>query len=350
MLRIAIANDRADAVEILRKLVLSVPGYEIAWIAASGAEAVRKCAAAPPDLILMELDLPQMNGVQATRMIMTESPCAILIVTPKVSDNAGKIFEAMGYGALDVVATPAGDHYGNIEGGQDLLEKIARLSKLVINGGYRKKPASEPRDTGRPPLVAIGSSAGGPKALATILKALPGDYSGSIVIVQHIDSDFAPRLVDWLSRQTSLAVRLVEQTSPVSLGTVFVAGSGKHLVMTHDHRLAYHVEPVDLPYSPSIDVFFSSAAICWPEPGLAILLTGMGKDGAKGLLNLRRAGWHTIAQDESSSVVYGMPRAAAALGAAVEVLSLSGIIAAISEHAAKAHAEGHIQADAHNEE
>lgn len=330
VLRIAIVNDNPVVGEILRQVLLGGSGYQVAWVAEDGPSAVLKCAEDRPDLILMDLVA---DGVSATCRIMRETPCAILIVTSDMGGKAGKVFEAMGCGALDVVATPVLGPDSRIKGGKELLDKIARISRLATNRG---KGADESRaGRKRPMLVAIGSSAGGPKALATIVGALPADFPGAVVIVQHIDARFAPGLAQWLAGQTSLPVSLVKETRPVAVGTIAVACGGKHLVVAPDLRLTHTVEPRDAPYIPSIDVFFSSLAEYWPEPALAVLLTGMGKDGASSLLRLRRAGWHTIAQDESSSVVYGMPRAAADIGAAAEVLPLSEIAAAILEYSVK---------------
>lgn len=326
MLRIAIVNDNAEVIETLKRVLLGGSGYQVAWVARDGLSAVRRCSEDRPDLILMDL---VSDGVQATCRIMRETPCAILIVTSDLSGKAGEVFEAMGCGALDVVATPVRGPERTITGGKELLDKIARISRLI------RKAEECPAGRNRPLLVAIGSSAGGPKALATVLGALPADFPGAVVIVQHIDARFAPGLAQWLAGQTALPVELVSGSSPITGGRISVAGGGKHLVVAPDLRLTHAAEPVDAPYIPSIDVFFSSLADHWPEPAVAVLLTGMGKDGANGLLRLRRAGWRTIAQDESSSVVYGMPRAAADIGAASEVLPLSGIAAAISEYAGK---------------
>ncbi|MCE5334316.1 MAG: chemotaxis-specific protein-glutamate methyltransferase CheB [Desulfobacteraceae bacterium] len=342
MLRIAIVNDRPAVVEILRNVVLSVPEYEVAWVAEDGGSAVRKCSEARPDLILLGL---VRDGVQSARIIMRESPCAILIVTSDINGDSGKVFEAMGYGALDVVGIPVAGSSTGIEGGRELLLKIARISSLIRGCRLPKERGATRPEEDLPVLIAIGSSAGGPKALATILGTLPEDFPAAVVIVQHIDAKFAPGLAEWLSGLTGLPVHLVGKASPVLPGRVLVAGEGNHLVMNPDLMLTYVDEPRDAPFSPSIDVFFSSVADCWPEPSLAVLLTGMGKDGANGLLELRRAGWHTIAQDESSSVVYGMPRAAADIGAAAEVLSLREIGAAVRGYPGKARGKGRPASD-----
>jgi two-component system, chemotaxis family, response regulator WspF len=174
-------------------------------------------------------------------------------------------------------------------------------------------------------LILIGASAGGPAALVEVLSALPEDFSPAIVIVQHIDQLFAPGLVEWLNGHSKLPVRLACGGDSVSSGNVLVAGSDDHLVFKNSQELGYTVEPKENPYRPSVDVFFESAARFFRGPMTGVLLTGMGRDGARGLKILRDAGYHTIAQDQSTSAVYGMPKAAAALNAASEILPLQKI-------------------------
>ncbi len=180
-----------------------------------------------------------------------------------------------------------------------------------------------------PPLVAIGSSTGGPKALAAILSRLPADFGAAIVIVQHVDQQFSSGLVDWLNQQTPLTVKLAKTGDRLIKGTVLVAGTNDHLSLRADLTLHYIKEPVDYPYRPSVDVFFKSLAQHWSHKEIAVLLTGMGQDGAEGLSLLKSQGWHTIAQDKASCAVYGMPKAAVALGAAIEILPPEAIAAVL---------------------
>jgi len=328
-MRIAIVNDMLLAVEALRRVVTSVPDYEIAWVAWDGAEAVEKCAADTPDVILMDLIMPVMDGVEATRRIMAASPCLILVVTATVGGNASKVFEAMGYGARDAVNTPVLGGDGGVDGGMALLAKIATLGKL-LDKTPRREPQHPAIATARgpardlPPLVAIGASTGGPAALAHILSGLPARLPAALVIIQHVDVQFAAGLADWLQAQTSLSVRLAREGCRLEVGTVWLAGTNDHMVLTRQHTLSYVADPRDYPYRPSVDVFFKSlvknGAAHWPAKAAGVLLTGMGRDGADGLAVLRRAGWYTIAQDQASSVVYGMPKAAAEVGAAMQIL------------------------------
>jgi chemotaxis response regulator CheB len=180
--------------------------------------------------------------------------------------------------------------------------------------------------------VVIGSSTGGPAALAEILLEMPETRDSATVIVQHLDVVFIPGLARWLAEKTGRKVKLIEPGDSLLPGQVLLAATNDHVVLDDSRRFRYVAEPVEQPYRPSVDVFFRSIAEHWPEAGVAALLTGMGRDGAAGLLTLRRRGWLTIAQDEASSVIWGMPGAAVHLGAAEHVLPLSKIARAITEH------------------
>jgi chemotaxis response regulator CheB len=190
------------------------------------------------------------------------------------------------------------------------------------------------------PLVALGASTGGPDALARVLAALPKPFPAAVVVVQHIAADFAANLATWLQGRSGLIVRLARDGDALRAGEVLLAGSNDHLVLRRDGKLGYTADPADYPYRPSVDVFFNSLATGWPKPGVAVLLTGMGSDGAMGLARLREAGWDTIAQDQATCVVYGMPKAAAELKAAGTVLPLPQIAAAIGDRLRRATGTG----------
>jgi two-component system, chemotaxis family, response regulator WspF len=183
-----------------------------------------------------------------------------------------------------------------------------------------KKPAP-------PCLVAIGSSAGGPPALAILLRGLPRSFPAAIVIVQHIDGRMAAGMAEWLGHQSALPVRVAVEGDHPTSGHVLIAATSDHLVLKSADRLGYTSEPRELVYRPSVDVFFQSVRRRWRASAVGVLLSGMGRDGAVGLKALRDHGCHTIAQDEASSAVYGMPKAAAAISAAVDVLPMDHIAA-----------------------
>ena len=329
-MRIAIANDLPLAVEAMRRIIVASGGHELAWIARDGREAVERCLRDRPDLILMDLIMPRLDGVQATRRIMTEAPCAILVVTANMTENQGKVFEAMGVGALDAVNTPVLGFPDSHKGAEALLAKIETIAKLVGAADPRRVSRHLhhlARATPRPEwLVAVGASAGGPSALAHILAKLPADFPAAIVVVQHVDAQFAPGLASWLDCQTPLNVRLARDGESVQAGTVLLADGDQHLVLTRPGRLGYADQPLEVSYRPSIDVFFKSIERHWEGEVIGLLLTGMGRDGAQGLHDLRVSGHHTLVQDQASCAVYGMPKAAVELGAASEILALDSIV------------------------
>jgi two-component system, chemotaxis family, response regulator WspF len=322
--RIGIVNDSPMAAELLRRLIRTCEEHQIAWIARDGAEAVKRCESDLPELVLMDLFMPYMDGAEATRRIMSKTPCPILIVTASVGGNAAKVFEALGAGAIDAIDTPRVT--GSQNTGRALLLKIGAIGRQKAWKEHfaDHEMVSKVEGTASK-LVLIGASAGGPSALVEVLSAFPKDFSPAIIIVQHIDQLFAPGLVEWLSGHSRLPIRLACEGDSVSSGNVLVAGSDDHLVFKNTRELGYTADPKENPYRPSVDVFFESAARFFRGAMTGVLLTGMGRDGARGLKVLHDAGYHTIAQDKSTSAVFGMPKAAAALNAASEILPLQKI-------------------------
>ncbi|WP_339410323.1 chemotaxis response regulator protein-glutamate methylesterase [Pseudomonas sp. EA_35y_Pfl2_R5] len=325
-MRIGIVNDMPLAVEALRRALTRAPEHQVAWVAGSGAEAVRRCCEDTPDLLLMDLLMPEMDGVEATRQIMANTPCAILIVTSDVERHVGRVFEAMGYGALDVVATPVLGAEP-LPDAAALLRKIHNLGLLLGQKTARKAPEPALRDSNscRQSLVAIGASAGGPAALVDLLKQLSPGFPAAIVLVQHVDQSFATGMAQWLASESPLPVRLARMGDIPQPGCVLLAGTNDHLILQGNGELAYSATPSAHIYRPSIDVFFDSVTANWKGEAIGVLLTGMGRDGAQGLLNMRQRGFMTIAQDQASCAVYGMPKAAAQLEAATEILPLVDI-------------------------
>ena len=335
--RVGICNDVVMAAEVLRRVVNSMSGFEVSWVAYDGAEAVHKAAEITPDIILMDLIMPGMSGAEACYHIMKSSPCAILIVTASVSGNISQVFEAMGYGALDVTRMPSIGSMSAPEGAKELIHKMEMIRRLIgkePNDQFHFRHETEVTPAkhlvdGAPILIVLGASTGGPLALSRVLSDLPSDLPAAIVIIQHIDGPFAENLASWLGDQCALPVKVALEGETLQCGTVFIAGTDDHLVLDRELKLRYSVEPQNAPYRPSVDVFLHSLAEYWPHRGVAALLTGMGRDGATGLRALRNKGWHTIAEHKDTCVVFGMPKAAIELGGISEVLPIQDIGVAI---------------------
>jgi two-component system response regulator WspF len=240
------------------------------------------------------------------------------------------VYEAMGHGALDAVDTPSLGPGDELSGARALAEKIGIVSKLV--GSVPAAPKRLVPAASLPRLLVVGASTGGPKALCDLLMPLPDDWNVAVLIVQHVDVTFAPGLAAWLASRTGKPVRVASHGDVPKAGDILIASTNDHLVLTATRTLEYRAEPSQIFFRPSVDVFFESVATHWPKPGTAVVLTGMGRDGATGLLALRQKGWHTIAQDEATSVVWSMPKAAIEAGAAAEVLPIDRIAASIVGH------------------
>jgi two-component system response regulator WspF len=335
-MKIGVVNDVAMAAEAMRRALAGSREHEVLWVARGGKDAVRMCAENRPDLVLMDLNMPELDGVEATRIIMRQTPCAILIVTARPQDNVSQVFRALGAGALDVTATPVLAGAAGAGGDAELLAKIRTIGKL-IRVSMADSPARLPTlqaERGAAGhevhhLLAIGASTGGPGAIAKILAGWTPAAGTAIVVVQHIDANFAGHFARWLGDQLAIPVRVIDDGDALAADVVQVARTNDHLRLDAAHRLYYAAQPLDYVYRPSVDVFFRCVAAHWKLDATGVLLTGMGRDGASGLLAMRHAGQTTLAQDQASSAVYGMPRAAAEIDAAERILSLDNIATAL---------------------
>jgi len=331
--RIAIITHVPAAADALRGALALQPEHQVIWLASNGAEAIRRCEQDRPDLILLDPLLTGTDGVETTQRIMSATPCPILLVTADVRANAARVFDAMGHGALDAVDTPVLVSADARDAARPLLAKIDTLSRLITGrpagrGAERRERGSRARHDR---LVVIGASAGGPAILAMILRHLPKDFPAAIVIVQHVDEHFACGMASWLAQDSALPVRVAREGDQPTVGEVLLAGTSDHLTMKSADRLGYTVEPASYAYRPSVDVLFKSVSRLWRGDVVGVLLTGMGRDGALGLKALRERGHYTIAQDEATSAVYGMPKAAAEVKAAVDILAAERIAPKLME-------------------
>ena len=297
------------------------PLHEIHWIAQDEAQALRLCRDNPPELVLLQLGTA--DRVAFSRQVMDEAPCPLLLLDVSAELNTEWAFNALGHGALDVVHLPGLANAPTFNPSL-LLRKIQNIAWLTT-ATHAAPPRPATSAVQRPCLIAIGASAGGPATLNQLLRELPADLDAAVVLVQHLDDKFSAGMAEWLARESALPVRLVQAGEIPQAGVVLLAGRNEHLTVSRQGELRYTLEPSEQIYRPSIDVFFSSLAEKWPGDAIGVLLTGMGRDGAHGLKAMRMRGFTTITQDQASSVVWGMPKAAVALDAAAEILPLDSI-------------------------
>ena len=323
------------------------PGIEVVGEAEDGKQAIELCLQTRPDVITMDMMLPMMSGLSATEYIMAYCPTPILVVSASI--NRGelfKIYEALAAGAVDVLEKPTGDEApGAWEHRFVAMVKLVAKIRVITHPRARlpamatRKPlagvAAAP-ETAKPPrrcaVVAIGASTGGPGAILEILRSLPASFRLPILLVLHINEPFGTAFADWLDAQTSRRVAYGRDGMTVlsAVGRVVLAPAGMHMVVGNG---CLHLNRDAERHScrPSVDVLFESIATEYGAAAAACLLTGMGRDGALGLLKIRQSGGMTIAQDEATSIVYGMPREAALIGAATHVLRLGDIGPRIAE-------------------
>ena len=339
-IRILIAEDSATVRGRLVEILRNDPDFEVVGEAEDGKRAIELCSRMRPDVITMDMMMPLMSGLAATEYIMAHFPTPILVVSASI--NRGelfKIYEALAAGAVDVLEKPTGLEAGGTWERRFVatLKRVARIRVIThprarLAALTRRAPTTE-KYTGIAALaqrayrlVAIGASTGGPGAVLEVLRALPSEFRLPILLVLHISEPFGAAFADWLDGQTGRAVSHARDGMPLAevTGRVVVAPGTHHLVV-RDRRLWLTQDAERHSCRPSVDVLFESVAAEYGPEAIACLLTGMGRDGALGLLKVRQAGGFTIAQDEATSVVYGMPREAVSLGAAAEVLRLGEI-------------------------
>lgn len=343
MTRVLVVEDSLTVRLRLVEILEQAPGLEVIGEAGDGHRAVELTRLLRPDVITLDLVLPDMNGIAATEQIMAHAPTPILIVS--ASDNRGELFDtyhALAAGAVDVLDKPRD---GGDPGWDERFVAAVRLVskiKVITHLRARLDPARRGGISHAPPLsrpaaiadgcdapvevIALGASTGGPSALVDVIGAVAPALPITIVVVLHIDAAFAMSFAEWLGVQTSRSVRVAQDGDPVRgpPGRVLCAPAGSHLVIERGlARLT--LDPPRHHCRPSVDSLFESVAIEYQARCAAALLTGMGRDGAAGLLAIRTAGGFTIAQDEATSIVFGMPREAVLCGAADRVLPLHEI-------------------------
>lgn len=344
--RVLVVDDSATVRDKLCSVLAGDPNVELVGAAGDGREAIDLCRATRPDVVTMDMMLPVMSGLAATEYIMAHCPTPILVVSS--SFNRGELFkmyDALAAGAVDVLEKPTGSEPEGVWESRFLSTlKIVSRIKVITHPRARLRayhphaaPMSRPSEVAvdamtRPlQVLAVGASTGGPSAVVDLFRSLPADFTVPILLVLHINALFGTAFADWLDAQTPRRAAFVRDGEPVAgiAGRIVMAPPDRHMLVKGG-RLYLNDGPERFSCRPSVDVLFESVAQEYGPTAAACLLTGMGRDGASGLLAIREAGGMTIAQDEATSVVYGMPREAVQIGAARRVLPLGEIGPAVA--------------------
>ena len=371
-IRVLIAEDSTFMRRVLKLLLTSDPQIEVVGEARDGVETLLLCDALNPDVVTMDINMPRKSGLEATEQIMATRPRPIVIVSSEARDRAEPALRALELGAIDFVAKPANGVDLDMESIRDeLLRKVKIAAKVrVVRNAVRRPPmamtvsasASEasaetmlPRahavasvsarsvpDNGlqampspamaqRFPVIVLAASTGGPAALMNVLPQLPGSFPGAILLIQHMPASFTAQFSRQLAEACAIPVKEAEAGELMRVGTVYVCPGGNHLRVSPSGRLLLDEGPRINGHRPSADLALESVADYAGPMGIAVVLTGMGNDGAKGAQTLKAAGGHVIAQDELTSVIFGMPSEAIRTGAVDEVRPLDVICNAIEQ-------------------
>ena len=361
-IRVLVVDDSAVQRAALIAILVADPALEVAGWVADGAEALPAIVRLRPDVVTMDLHMPRMNGVEATRRIMQELPTPIVMVTASATgDDARTAFDALQAGVLAIVQKPAAVLAGPGASGREATRHARELVRTVKSMAQvkvlrrwapeRLQPATPAVAPGRPAapaalrplrapeIVVVGASTGGPQALGVLLALLPASFPLPVLVVQHIAEGFVAGMVGWLTSCCALPVRLAASGRPAGTAGIVVAPTGQHLTV-RNRTLWLTDEPPVGGHRPSATALFQSAALEYGAAAVGVLLSGMGDDGAAGLRDLKRAGAVTVAQDEASSVVFGMPAAAIQLGIVDRVLPPAAIAAMLIQLATRGETAG----------
>ncbi len=351
-IRMLIVDDSAFMRKAIQMMVADDPNIEIVGQATNGKDAIERVLELRPDLVTMDIEMPQMDGLAALRQIMEKQPTPVIMVSSLTSEGAKVTFDALDLGAVDFI--PKQSSFVSLDIVKIKADLVAKIHQIHLRrrtlmaqyalrrgrkagqGVGRRASASDPPPpiTARPKrnklvkIVAIGTSTGGPPALQRVLTALPKNFPVGIVVVQHMPATFTKSLADRLNGLAQISVKEAEEGEKIEAGTAYIARGDRHLVVRKNFSQAICTLaelPDDLLHRPSVDVLMKSVAQSFGNLGLGVIMTGMGQDGLIGLKEMKAKGADIIAEDEQSCVVYGMPRAVVEAGIADIVSPLDQI-------------------------
>ena len=349
IIRALIVDDSAFMRKALTNMLQTDREIEVVATARNGDEALDKIFKLKPDLVTLDVEMPGMNGLEVLKIIMEQMPLPVLIVSSLTSEGAQTTLEALDLGAIDFIPKSLADVSLNIlKIKDDLITKIKAIAHKrpsFLNKAGQECPAYrthrlDRRDFLTPSwqkkknfihhkvgVVAIGTSTGGPKALQELLSPLPADFPTGIVIVQHMPAAFTGPFAQRLDQLCAIKVKEAEPGDTIQSGLALLAPGNLHMKVVRKKATEVNLEltpyPGNLPYCPSVDIMMASVAEVYPGRCIGVILTGMGHDGRDGVLRIKQSQGKTLAQDEDSCVVFGMPKAAIETGAIDKVVSLS---------------------------
>lgn len=359
MIRVLVVDDSAFMRKVISEVISSDPGMEVIGTARDGEDALSKIEQLKPDVVTLDVEMPKMNGIEVLRRIMPSNPVAVVMVSSLTQEGADTTIEALTLGAVDFIAKPAGASGTGIrELASEILKKVrtASLARLTGPSGsllanlqhaeesLRRTEERLKRFAGRQQFVSgvrksaacdsvvvIGSSTGGPSALQRVIPDLPEGLGAGVLVVQHMPPGFTRSLAQRLAQLSKVRVLEARSGDKIEPGVVLVAPGGYHMVVNKDKAISLDRGPYLHGVRPAVDITMESAARVFGQRCIGVVLTGMGTDGTRGASSIRRLGGKVLAQDEVTSVVYGMPRSVAGAGLADRILPIGDVAGAIAE-------------------
>ncbi len=337
MIKVLVVDDSAFMRKLLSDMFVETPDFTVVDTARNGLEAIEKIKKLNPDIVTLDVEMPIMNGLDALEVIMQEHPLPVVMISTFTKEGSEETIKALFHGAVDFV-TKNNNDINSIR--KTILAtcrnaasaNIKELGKKSVIKNIQKDVALNIISKKSGKIVVIGTSTGGPRALQEIIPKLPGNLPCGVVVVQHMPPGFTKSLADRLDYLSPIKVKEAEHNEPVLPSTVYIAPGEYHIKFSNTHEktiINLTKDPPIAGHRPAVDPMFESAASVYGKECIAVLLTGMGQDGAAGMLAIKNKNGYTIAEDQKTAIVYGMPKAAAERGAVLKVLPLQEIAAEI---------------------
>ncbi|MBS3886892.1 MAG: chemotaxis response regulator protein-glutamate methylesterase [Firmicutes bacterium] len=336
-IKVLVVDDSALMRKIVSDIFSADARFAVVDTARDGIDALEKMVKLNPDLITLDVEMPRLDGLQTLKEIVRRHKAPVIMLSSLTKRGSHVTMEALSIGAVDFIAKPDKlSTEGKAELQRELLLKAAVATSLRVQ--VAPLPAERPAMAVKPALsrqpgtkaVAIGASTGGPRALEAILLSLPGNLPATVFVTQHMPPKFTQALAERLNKSSAIRIKEAEDGEPVLTGVVYLAPGNFHMEITADKKIRLTQDPPVEHVRPSVTVMMLSVALVYGKESVGVILTGMGKDGAAGMAEIKKRGGHTLAQDEASAVIFSMPKAAIQAGTVERVLSLEEIAGAIT--------------------